>query len=395
MQILPHNRQLKYISEICDKIQYGYTGKVTELGNYKYLRITDIQNNQVIWETVPSVNLNKEEASKYELHKWDIVFARTWATVWKSYLIKDDCWAWKIFASYLIRIVPDYSYMIPQYIKHFFDSGLYRESIRTDVVGAAQPNFNWKKLWKIQIPLPPLTTQQQIVAKLDEAMESIESAKVSLYTQIEQVDELWKSELNRIFNDNDFQKEPLMKYVDFVWWSQPSKKNFIYEPKEWYVRLIQIRDYKSDKHITYIPEKSTKKFCNKEDIMIWRYGPPIFQILRWLEWAYNVALMKSIPNEEYVDKEYLYWFLQNPTIQGYIIAKSQRAAGQSGVNKTILTSYEIPLPSLSTQKELVKDLIGIQTHCNTLRTSYTSQLAHYDDFKASILDQAFSGKLVA
>ena len=60
--------------------------------------------------------------------------------------------------------------------------------------------------------------------------------------------------------------------------SQPPRSTFVFEPREGYVRLIQIRDYKTDEYITYIPQKLARKFCRTDDIMIGRYGPPIFQI---------------------------------------------------------------------------------------------------------------------
>lgn len=64
---------------------------------------------------------------------------------------------------------------------------------------------------------------------------------------------------------------------DFVGGSQPPKSQFIYVSKPGYVRLIQTRDYKTDAFPTYIPISSTKKFCDEFDIMIGRYGPPIFK----------------------------------------------------------------------------------------------------------------------
>jgi type I restriction enzyme, S subunit len=94
---------------------------------------------------------------------------------------------------------------------------------------------------------------------------------------------------------------------DFIGGSQPPKSDFIHEPRDGYVRLIQTRDYKTDAFPTYIPEKSTKKLCDANDIMIGRYGPPIFQICRGLKGAYNVALMKAQPKKG-VDSEFLYYF---------------------------------------------------------------------------------------
>ncbi len=100
----------KSINDISHKIQYWYTWKTIEKWQFRYLRITDIQNDNVNWETVPFVEVTPEEAKKYELNTWDVVFARTGATVGKSFLI-NEIWKDKIFASYLIRVVPNYEYI--------------------------------------------------------------------------------------------------------------------------------------------------------------------------------------------------------------------------------------------------------------------------------------------
>ena len=99
---------------------------------------------------------------------------------------------------------------------------------------------------------------------------------------------------------------PMGEVCNFIGGSQPPKEEFVYEPLPGYIRLIQIQDYKSDKKKTFIPKSKARRFCTKEDVMIGRYGPPIFQILRGLEGAYNVALMKAAPKDEKVlDREYL------------------------------------------------------------------------------------------
>jgi len=138
--------------------------------------------------------------------------------------------------------------------------------------------------------------------------------------------------------------------------SQPPKSNFIYEPKEGYIRLIQVRDFRTDKYITYIPKEKAKKFCEASDIMIGRYGPPIFGIFSGLEGAYNVALMKAIPNEEILNKEYFRWFLRNDALIKFVEKTSKRAAGQDGVRKERLYQYPVPIPPLLEQKAIVKIL---------------------------------------
>jgi type I restriction enzyme, S subunit len=140
---------------------------------------------------------------------------------------------------------------------------------------------------------------------------------------------------------------PMGDVCSFIGGSQPPKSEFIFEAKKGYVRLLQIRDYKSDKNATYIPREKARRFCSKDDIMIGRYGPPLFQILRGLEGAYNVALMKAAPKDENIlFKEYLFYFLQTNHLYKHIVSNSERTAGQDGIKKELLEAYEIPLPPL-------------------------------------------------
>ena len=181
----------------------------------------------------------------------------------------------------------------------------------------------------------------------------------------------------------------LTEVVDFIGGSQPPKSKFSYNKKENYIRLIQIRDYKTDNHIVYIPKNSTKKFCTDDDIMIGRYGPPVFQILRGLNGAYNVALMKAKPKIDFLSKEYLFRFLQNPSIQNYIIGLSQRSAGQSGVNKVALEEYEILVPPLKEQKRIVAKLDNLFGKIDQAITLHQQNIDEVEGVMGSALSEVF------
>ena len=181
----------------------------------------------------------------------------------------------------------------------------------------------------------------------------------------------------------------LTDIVNFIGGSQPPKSDFSEEKKDGYIRLIQIRDYKSDDYAVYIPENSTKKFCTEDDIMIGRYGPPVFQILRGISGAYNVALMKAEPKIKELFKEYLFRFLQSPSIQNYIIALSQRSAGQSGVNKEALEQYEIMLPSFEEQKRIVAKLDNLFAKIDKAIALHQKNIDEANVFMASVLNDVF------
>lgn len=141
--------------------------------------------------------------------------------------------------------------------------------------------------------------------------------------------------------------------VDFSGGAQPPRSEFINNPKEGYIRLIQIRDYKTDDYLTYIPIEKARKLCDETDVMIGRYGPPIFQILRGIKGAYNVALIKAIPNEKKLLKDYMFYYLKNETLYNLIDRLSRRSSGQTGIDINALNNFPFPLPPIREQERIV------------------------------------------
>ena len=164
------------LGEIGNNIQYGLSNPSSTFGKYKILRITDIQNNSVLWDTVPFVDIEEEEVNSFLLKKGDILFARTGATVGKSYLVSDLPYS-SVFASYLIRISIFESISI-QYIKYFFESDIYWEQITDKSVGIGQPNVNGTSLKTLLIPLPPLAVQHRIVQIAEQLLAIVDAIKL-------------------------------------------------------------------------------------------------------------------------------------------------------------------------------------------------------------------------
>ena len=162
----------KVISEVCEHPQYGFTAASSreEVGP-RLLRITDIQDGRVDWATVPYCKCDAVE--KYQLKSGDLVFARTGATVGKSFLIKDVP-DQAVFASYLIRLRARGN-ISSEFLYYFFQSPDYWSQILAGQVGAAQPNVNGTKLAQLKIPLPSLAEQKEIVKKLDALSEKVRS----------------------------------------------------------------------------------------------------------------------------------------------------------------------------------------------------------------------------
>jgi len=211
-------------------------------------------------------------------------------------------------------------------------------------VGGAQPNISQTIIKDIEVPLPPLNVQQQIVDELDGYQQIVNGAWAVVKN--------YKPTVN--YNSN-WATIKLAEVCKFAGGTQPPKSTFKDRYENGYIRLLQIRDYKNDDYATYIPLTSKHKTCNEDDIMIGRYGPPVFQILRGKGGAYNVALIKCIPDKSKITKDWLFYFLDSPPIQNYIIGISTRAR-QAGVSPTDLGNLDIPLPSLEIQKQVVAEI---------------------------------------
>jgi len=154
---------------ISSAIQYGLSNSAEQYGTHRLLRITDIQDGKVNWSSVPYTTV--KEPDNYLLSKGDIVFARTGATVGKSFLIEEIPFP-AVYASYLIRIqlLDD---IIPEFIYHFFNSHCYWEQITDKSVGVGQPNVNGTSLKNLLIPLAPMMEQERIIPASRSALKMV------------------------------------------------------------------------------------------------------------------------------------------------------------------------------------------------------------------------------
>ena len=176
---VPEGWEWTRLGNLSSLIQYGLSNSAEAQGTHRLLRITDIQDGKVNWKDVPFTTV--ENAENYLLRKDDIVFARTGATVGKSFLVTELPFE-SVYASYLIRIRL-FDCISPSYLYQFFNSYCYWEQITDKSVGVGQPNCNGTSFKELFIPLPPLHEQKRIVPAANALLKYasvIESERASL-----------------------------------------------------------------------------------------------------------------------------------------------------------------------------------------------------------------------
>ena len=286
--------------------------------------------------------------------------------------------------------------LVPKYLFHLMTSDAYKDFIGELSDGANINNLKFDDLKKFSVPHPDCPEQKRIVSILDEVFEGIATAKSNAEKNLQNTRDLFESHLQSVFTQRGkgWTEQTLGDVCTFIGGSQPPKSVFSKSQTADNIRLIQIRDYKSDKHLVFIPYSQARRFCKVDDIMIGRYGPPIFQILRGLEGAYNVALMKAVPDEAKLSRDFLFYFLKHSAIKQYVIYHSDRAAGQSGLNKDTLEPYPIAYPSLKEQAKVIRVISELESAVARLESIYQQKLAALEALKKSLLHQAFSGRLL-
>ena len=156
--------------------EYGSGASAKEFdGKIQYIRITDIDENGNLREQ--KVSPTKIE-DKYLLKRGDLLFARSGATVGKTYLHnKEENFQ---YAGYLIRFRFN-NKIIPEYIYSFTKTSNYLSWISLVQRAVAQPNINAKQYSSLRIPFPPLSLQQKfatIVEHVEKIKENVGKTNV-------------------------------------------------------------------------------------------------------------------------------------------------------------------------------------------------------------------------
>ena len=174
-------------------VEYGTSMKAgDDASKIPVYRMGNIVHGQLIDSNFKYVDREIDDLPKLFLCKNDILFNRTnsYELVGKTaiYLGENDR---TTFASYLIRVRLVERHLLPTYFNMIMNSPYFRKTqIEPEVVQqCGQANFNGSKLSATLIPLPPLTEQHRIIAKIDRLMEFCDRLEASIEaTKIKQTD---------------------------------------------------------------------------------------------------------------------------------------------------------------------------------------------------------------
>lgn len=173
--IIPQEWEVMRLEDLChNEGDYGINAPATDFSDKlpTYLRITDIDDDGKFIIT-NKASVNNPNSGSYHLKDGDIVFARTGATVGKTYLYNREDGD-LVFAGFLIRFSPNAQKIVPYYLKAYTNTSTYWKWVKITSQRSGQPGINATEYCSLQIPVPPLAEQRKIAEVLgvwDEAIE--------------------------------------------------------------------------------------------------------------------------------------------------------------------------------------------------------------------------------
>jgi type I restriction enzyme S subunit len=347
-------------------------------GGYPISRIETIWNETIDSERLGFADIFDEEISKYEkyiLQDGDILMTHI-----NSPKHLGKCAIYKgipeklIHGMNLLCLRPNTDITLPQYILYFFNSKFFREllpSISNQSVN--QASFNVGKLKELQIPLPPLATQQKIAAILDAADELKQKDKAL----VAKYDELTQALFLDMFGDP------------------------VTNPKGWekvqFEDCLIIRNGKNQKKVENpagkypiygsggIMSYADNYICEENTVIIGRKGninKPI--LVREKYWNVDTAFgLHPLLNK--LSYQYLFYFCVR-----YNFEQHNQTVTIPSLTKSTLLRVIIPLPALKLQNQFAERVKVIEEQKSIAQASALKS----EELFNSLLQKAFNGELL-
>lgn len=279
--------------------------------------------------------------------------------------------------------------VLPSYMGHLLRSEPVRKAISKTAFGVTRFNINKNFLSEIEIPLPSLTIQREIVSVLDSFTMIIDKMKQEVVLRKKQM-EYYREKL-LLFDEQESGFVKIKDLFDTKNGYTPSTKN----PDYWtdkgipWVKMEDIRENgtvlsDSAKHITMSAVKGSKLF-NANSIILATSATIGVHALVTVPHLSNQRFTNIYPKKEYqkkIDMKYAYYYFFK--IDRW--CKEHVTLGKfAGVNMSDFYDYVFPIPSISTQRSIVSTLDAFEQYISKLERLITLREKQYAYYREKLL----------
>ena len=284
-------------------------------------------------------------------------------------------------------------------------------------IGGAQPNISQTILKDLDLPLPPIPTQQAIVSKIEELFSELDKGIEKLRTAQQQLKTYRQSVLKwafegRLTNENVNERQLPMGWIPIA----------IKDVTEMNPKIPNREDIDYEMEVQFLPMKLVEAVINKihlseirkyNEVLKGSYTPFIdgdiifAKVTPCMENG-KIAIVDKLKNgigfgssEFHVVRagprlinKYIFYYLVQDRFRHEAANEMTGAVGLRRVPKQFIENYIIPLPSLTEQSEIIQEIESRLSVADKMEESITQSLQQAEGLRQSILKKAFEGKLV-
>ena len=383
------------LGDVASSFDYGLNAAATEYdGQNKYLRITDIDDETHEFSksdlTTPLADLAM--SADYLLKEGDLLFARTGASVGKTYLYRQfDGMVY--FAGFLIRARigegadPEFAYQATL-------TDAYKKYVAITSQRSGQPGVNAQEYADYQLMLPSKTEQQQIGMTL----RSLDDLITLHQRKYDKLVVFKKSMLEKMF-PKDGESVPEIRFAGFTDpWEQrklgelaltysggtPSAGNSAYYGGEIpFIRSAEIDCDSTELSLTVAGlNNSSAKLVDKGMVLYAMYGATSGEVaISKIKGAINQAILAMDASDMAANRFIAYWLRR----QKKSITETFLQGGQGNLSGAIIKELGIPQPSLDEQRQIG----SFFSNLDDLITLHQRKLELLQNIKKSLLDKMF------
>ena len=334
----------------------------------------------------------------------DIIISAV-GTLGKCYLVKSSDRFY--FKDASVLWFENISNVDTRYIEYAFKSDEIMKQVMNKSMGATVGTLTISRAKIIEIPLPPLTQQKQIVAILDKAFAAIDTAKANAEQNLQNAKELFESYLQNVFSTkgDDWEERTLGKVTSKIGSGATPRggKASYKEEGISLIRSMNVHDfYFKKKNLAFIDDKQADALSNvtlqEKDVLLNITGASIARCCmipkEYLPARVNQHVSIIRVKKDIINPVFLASLLTSKYFKDQILEIGEQGATRQAITKVQLENFYISYPKeMEEQEKVVQNINLIKAETKKLEAIYTQKIVDLEEMKKSVLQKAFSGQL--
>jgi type I restriction enzyme S subunit len=308
-----------------------------------------------------------------------------------------------ICATDILPLLPNPEDLTREFLAICLRSPNFIEYSKVKMEGAKMPRLRTPDLEAYEIPIPPLSEQQRIVARIDELTRHIEGARQLRRQAVDEIGKILASSVsNKIRGNKDHWEETTLENIlSMVQYGTSVKASR--EPKGFpVIRMGNIQENKVKttdlKYIDFPLKEAARYLLQKDDILINRTNSADLVGKAGLfeaegKYIFASYLIRLKVDSDVADPAFVNYCINSEDGQAFLKCQGKDAIGQTNINTKQIRQMPLRLPPLNEQRQIVVNLNRLQAKAEDLRRLQAETEAELAAFTPALLAKAFRGEL--